>query len=95
MQIFAKNQRQWVAKPITPDEAKVFRDAVAAAKIGPVMVHDSYLINMGNPDKVKRESARAAFLDELERTTQLGIPYLNFHPGSHMDGKRDDRGKRI
>jgi deoxyribonuclease-4 len=93
LQIFCKNQRQWTARPLAPDEIKAWRDAVAAAKVGPVMVHDSYLINMGNPDKVKRDAARKAFLDELNRTEALGIPYLNFHPGSHMaDGaaQRDD-----
>jgi len=70
---------------------------VAAAKVGPVMVHDSYLINMAHPDPAKREASRQAFLHELERTEQLGIPYLNFHPGSHVHedkGKRDDRAHR-
>ncbi|MES2154752.1 MAG: deoxyribonuclease IV [bacterium] len=93
MQIFCKNQRQWTAKPLEPEEIKAWKDALAASKLGPVMVHDSYLINMGNPDKGKRSAARAAFLDELRRTEQLGIPYLNFHPGSHMHPdakKRDD-----
>lgn len=94
LQIFCKNQRQWTAKPLDPEEVKAWKDAIASSKLGPVMVHDSYLINMGNPDKGKMESARAAFLDELRRTEQLGIAYLNFHPGSHMnpDKKaRDDR----
>jgi deoxyribonuclease IV len=97
MQIFCKNQRQWTAKPLTPDEAKVFRDAVAAAGIGPVMVHDSYLINLGNPDPAKAENSRKAFLDEYHRCEQLGVHYLNFHPGSHghEDKKlRDDRAVR-
>ncbi len=93
MQIFCKNQRQWSAKPLTQDEIKPFRDAVAAAKIGPVMVHDSYLINMGQPDAGKNEAARKAFLDEYVRCEQLGVTYLNFHSGSHVhpDKKlRDD-----
>lgn len=97
MQVFCKNQRQWTAKPLTPEDVKLFKDAVAAAKIGPVMVHDSYLINMSHPDPAKREASRQAFLHELERTEQLGIPYLNFHPGSHVhDDKklRDDRATR-
>lgn len=97
MQIFCKNQRQWTAKPITPEEAKLFTDAVAAARIGPNMVHDSYLINLGTPDAGKAESARAAFLDEYKRSEQLGIHYLNFHPGSHVNENkklRDDRSVR-
>ncbi len=97
MQIFCKNQRQWTAKPITAEEAKLFTDAVAKAKIGPNMVHDSYLINLGTADAGKAASARGAFLDEYKRSEQLGIAYLNFHPGSHVheDKKlRDDRKVR-
>lgn len=98
MQIFCKNQRQWRAKPIEAGEVKQWKDAVAAAGLtAPMMVHDSYLINMGNPDPEKRESARLAFHDELVRTDQLGIAYLNFHPGSHMGetkAHRDDRAWR-
>lgn len=97
MQVFCKNQRQWKAKPLQPAEVKQFKDAVAAAGIGPVMVHNSYLINMSHPDAEKREASRQAMMDELRRTEELGIPYLNFHPGSHVhDDKamRDDRAYR-
>ena len=97
MQIFCKNQRQWTAKPLTGEEASVFRGAVAAARIGPNMVHDSYLINLGNPDPAKREASRKAFLDEYQRSEALGIQYLNFHPGSHLAPEkalRDDRKTR-
>ncbi len=97
MQIFCKNQRQWNAKPITDEQADLFKDAVQQAGLGPVMVHDSYLINMGNPDDAKRENARQAFQRELERCEALGVAYLNFHPGSHVhpDKKlRDDQAVR-
>lgn len=97
MQVFCKNQRQWRAKPLEPAEVKQWKDAVMAAQVGPIMVHDSYLINMGNPDPVKSTSAREAFLDEYQRSEQMGVAYLNFHPGSHMGegtAKRDDRKLR-
>jgi deoxyribonuclease IV len=90
MQIFCKNQRQWHAKPLSPTEVHVFRQAVEKAGIGPVMVHDAYLINMGTPDTTKWRTSYGSFLHELERCEALGIPYLNFHPGSHShpDKKR-------
>jgi deoxyribonuclease-4 len=97
LQMFCKNQRQWTAKPIAPADAKAFRDAVAAAQVGPNMVHDSYLINMGHPDAQKGEAARLAFRDEFDRCELLGVAYLNFHPGSHKheDAKgRDERPVR-
>jgi deoxyribonuclease-4 len=98
MQIFCKNQRQWNAKPLELEAIEQFTSAVKAAGIGPVMVHDSYLINMGSPDDEKRERARQAFMGELERCEPLGIAYLNFHPGSHTHPskpKRDDRETRF
>lgn len=97
LQIFCKNQRQWTAKPLAAEEGMLFRRSVEAAKVGPVLVHGGYLINLGNPDPVKREASRQAFLDEMRRTEQLGVPYLNIHPGSHLEEdkkRRDDAGVR-
>ena len=50
-----------------------------------VMPHDSYLINLGHPEKGGLTKSRNAFLDELQRCEQLGIQKLNFHPGSHLN----------
>ena len=99
MQIFCKNQRQWRAKPIEPEAAQAWRSAlkVADRDAAHTMVHGAYLVNLAHPDPEKRELSRLAFLDELQRTEQLGIPYLNFHPGSHLTedkGLRDDRAAR-
>ena len=99
LQIFCKNQRQWHAKPIEPEAVQAWRSALQQAGKDPAatMVHGAYLINMAHPDPEKREQSRLAFLDELQRTEQLGIPYLNFHPGSHLNedkGLRDDRAAR-
>ena len=49
-----------------------------------ILPHDGYLINLGNPDEEKRKGSREAFLDEMTRCMQLGLKYLNFHPGSHL-----------
>lgn len=98
MQIFCKSQRQWKAKPLEDDAVAQYRAAVAEAGIERVMVHDSYLINMGNPDDEKRENAYQAFRAELERCEALGVAYLNFHPGSHAHPQkpmRDDRTQRF
>lgn len=83
MQIFAKNERQWTAKPISPEEATAFRTEQQRTGIHPVVVHDSYLINLAAPADELREKSIAAFADELERCAQLDIPYLVTHPGAH------------
>ena len=84
--LFTKNQRQWSAKPLTTAEIARFKEACAeygysAAQILP---HDSYLINLGNPDAAALEKSRNAFFEEMERCEQLGLDRLNFHPGSHL-----------
>ena len=84
--LFTKNQRQWVAKPLTQKSIDTFKDNCEKYGYKPeqILPHDSYLINLGNPDKTALEKSRAAFLDEMQRCEQLGLDRLNFHPGSHL-----------
>ncbi len=84
--MFTKNQRQWHAKPYTDEQIEQFHANMAAGGFRPrdVLPHDSYLINLGNPDEQAREKSFDAFVDELRRCRQLGLVYLNFHPGSHL-----------
>ncbi len=49
------------------------------------MPHDSYLINLGHPEKEGLDKSREAFLDEMQRCELLGLKLLNFHPGSHLN----------
>ncbi|WP_321479382.1 deoxyribonuclease IV [uncultured Bacteroides sp.] len=84
--LFTKNQRQWVSKPLTDTNIALFKEN--CAKYGfqseYILPHDSYLINLGHPEKEGLEKSRAAFLDEMQRCEQLGLKLLNFHPGSHL-----------
>ncbi|HKJ83905.1 MAG TPA: deoxyribonuclease IV [Mariprofundaceae bacterium] len=84
--LFTKNQRQWVAKPLAEASIHAFRTNMEEHGFAPehVLPHDSYLINLGHPDSEGLEKSRAAFLDEMQRCEQLGLPLLNFHPGSHL-----------
>jgi deoxyribonuclease IV len=85
--LFTKNQRQWVARPLTGESIAVFRENCRKYGFEPyqILPHDSYLINLGHPEKEALEKSRAAFLDEMERCMQLGLDRLNFHPGSHLN----------
>jgi len=83
---FTKNQRQWRAPPLSKSEIDEFRKACDELGFSPAQIlpHDSYLINLGNPDPEKREISVSSFIHELERCEQLGLDRLNFHPGSHL-----------
>jgi deoxyribonuclease-4 len=95
MQIFAKNNNRWSARPYTKDEIKNFREKLSLSGIKFAVVHDSYLINLCAANKEFLEKSRIAFLDELTRCEQLGIPYLNFHPGAHGGAGEKDGIKLI
>ena len=84
--LFTKNQRQWLSNPLTMASIKAFRDNCEKYDYKPfqILPHDSYLINLGHPEKEPLEKSRASFLDEMQRCEQLGLDRLNFHPGSHL-----------
>ena len=84
--MFTKNQRQWKSAPLTEGSIAAFRQNCAAHGFTAdhILPHDGYLINLGNPDAEKRAVSRESFLDEMTRCMQLGLKYLNFHPGSHL-----------
>lgn len=84
--LFTKNQRQWVAKPLTAASIELFKKNCAKYAVDAryILPHDSYLINLGHPEAEGLEKSRAAFLDEMQRCEQLGLKLLNFHPGSHL-----------
>lgn len=84
--LFTKNQRQWMAKPLTAAEIDAFRRACDEYGYTPAQIlpHDSYLINLGHPDQAGLEKSREAFIDEMKRCELLGLDRLNFHPGSHL-----------
>ena len=85
--LFTKNQRQWAAKPLTDSSIAAFKENMKQGgfRAQDVLPHDSYLINLGHPEVEAREKSLRAFIDELERCQQLGLCYLNFHPGSHLN----------
>lgn len=84
IQVFTKNASQWRGKPISAAEAEAFRQAWQVSSIGPVIAHDSYLINLAAPDEEAWRKSIAAFVDEMERCALLGIPELVMHPGAHL-----------
>lgn len=84
--LFTKNQRQWIANPLSAESIAAFKTNCDKFGFQPhqILPHDSYLINLGHPEAAELEKSRNAFLDEMQRCQQLGLDRLNFHPGSHL-----------
>ncbi|MBI4889367.1 MAG: deoxyribonuclease IV [Acidobacteria bacterium] len=84
-QIFSASPRMWRA--VMPpreqtDEMRTYREEHGLA---PLVIHDSYLINLAAPDEEIRRKSVAAIRDELLRAAAIGAEYLVMHPGSAKD----------
>jgi deoxyribonuclease-4 len=92
-QIFSKNQTQWRTPPLDLERVEHFRRGREEHGLGPVLVHDSYLINLAAPAVAARRRAAAAFAEEVRRADALGAQFLVFHPGAHL-GRGEAAGLR-
>ena len=83
---FLKNQKTWQAKPYSEEVILKFKENMKkyGYKNDYVLPHAGYLINLGNPDREKNQKSFDALCDELDRANQLGLNFLNIHPGSSL-----------
>jgi deoxyribonuclease IV len=82
VQIFSRNPRGWMARPLTDEEIELFQTVRAETGIAPVVIHCNYLVNLAAANPEILEKSRASFREEVERAIQLGADYLVVHPGS-------------
>jgi deoxyribonuclease-4 len=90
MQIFSKSPRRWEAPPLDPQVCDRFREEVAAAGMGPVFCHGSYLINVGAEDDALWERSIVALADELIRARQVGASGVVLHLGRRFSDDEDE-----
>lgn len=90
VQLFTSNQKRWEGKSITDEEAELFQRTLKETGLKKIMSHDSYLINLGSPNKEGLHKSRKAFSQELLRCQKLGITFLNFHPGAALDSSEEE-----
>src|SRR2546425_1860694 len=85
IQIFSRSPRMLRnTKPIPPEEAKAFQEAMPANGIARAIIHANYLINLAGPDENTLNYSRIAFVEELDRAQILGVRDVIFHPGAHL-----------
>jgi deoxyribonuclease-4 len=89
VQLFTKAPSQWAAKPISDEDAALFRRTMRQSKLKKPTVHDSYLINLASPDEALWRRSIEAFVDEVQRADKIGAAYLVTHPGAHLDSGED------
>jgi len=84
VQIFLKNNMRWRGKKLTAAETRRFHAQRQATQIAPVFAHSCYLINLAAIHGPTLRRSIAAMIDEIQRATQLGVPFIVMHPGAHM-----------
>ena len=95
VQVFTKSSRQWSAAGLKPGAAKRLSQAKRETGINEVFGHAGYLINLASKDGGNLGRSRASLLDELERCSELGLPFLVLHPGAHLGAGEEAGLKRI
>jgi deoxyribonuclease-4 len=83
LQVFTKNNRQWVGPPIDPEDVARWREEMPADGILYTVSHASYLINLASPKDPLWTRSQRAHEDELHRAHAYGIPHVVLHPGAH------------
>lgn len=94
-QLFTKNNNQWLAKPLSSDDVKLFREAIDRTQLQSPVAHDSYLINLASPNDQLWNKSVDAFVIELQRAEALGLIGVVMHPGSFVESDEESGLCRI
>jgi deoxyribonuclease-4 len=88
LQIFSASPRMWQGGParIPEQDAAAFRARREALRLGPLVIHANYLINLAAAQPMLRTRSIQAFHDELVRAVALGGDFLVVHPGARGEG---------
>ncbi|EQB61436.1 endonuclease iv [Vairimorpha apis BRL 01] len=78
--VFLKNQKRFASTPLKFKTITNFKKNIVFPEL--IIPHGSYLINLGNPKKIKE--SYDCLIDDLKRCNELGIKYYNLHPGSDV-----------
>ena len=95
VQVFTKNNNQWNAKDLQPDDIQHFDEQMKSTGILRPIAHASYLINMAAPGDELWQKSIAAMIDELRRAEQLHLDGVVVHPGSYTTSSVEEGLQRI
>ena len=84
LQIFSASPRMWQGGParIPELDAAAFRARREELRLGPLVIHANYLINLAAAQPMLRTRSIQAFHDEIVRAVALGADFLVVHPGA-------------
>jgi deoxyribonuclease IV len=87
VQIFSGSPRMWQGGParIPELDAAAFRARREELRLGPLVIHANYLINLASAQRMLQTRSIQAFHDEIVRAMALGADFLVVHPGARRE----------
>src|SRR5467141_363605 len=84
LQIFSASPRMWQGGTarVAEVDALAFRARREELRLGPLVVHANYLINLASAERMLQTRSIQAFHDEIVRAVALGADFLVVHPGA-------------
>lgn len=82
MQIFANPPQRWNPVSIPEKEISKFVDLNKTAKIGPIIIHSIYLINLASSNPFFYQASIKSLIDDMGKAASLNALGVNFHVGS-------------
>jgi deoxyribonuclease-4 len=89
LQIFSASPRMWQggSARIPEVDAQAFRARRDELRLGPLVIHANYLINLASEQRMLQTRSIQAFHDEIVRALALGADFLVVHPGSRGEAR--------
>ena len=84
LQIFSASPRMWQggSTRISDVDAKAFRARREELRLGPLVIHANYLLNLASAERMLQTRSIQAFHDEIVRAIALRADFLIVHPGA-------------
>jgi deoxyribonuclease-4 len=84
LQIFSASPRMWQGRSarIPEVDAQAFQAQREELRLGPLVIHANYLINLASEQRMLQTRSIQAFHDEIVRAMALGADFLVVHPGA-------------
>jgi deoxyribonuclease-4 len=90
VQVFTQSPQMWRPTAHTEEELERFRARRKETKLGAVLCHSLYLVNLASRDKEIRNKSLTALRATMETANAIGADAVVFHVGSHLGYGFDD-----
>jgi deoxyribonuclease-4 len=84
VQVFTQSPRMWRPTAHAPEEIERFRARREEAKVGAVLCHALYLVNLASRDEEIHAKSLESLRATMETAQSIGSEAVVFHVGSHL-----------